>query len=538
MSRLSVHAADLFQIPSTFTARQIADRILGDATELARPASACDASRGLVGDMTYLTKSRYAAGQQCHKRLWQACHASAGQAPSDGYAAAGISVGELARGLFPSGILVDQGIDGIAGAVQRTKTAMAKRQAALFEATIASGRLLARLDILEPLPGGSWGIREVKAAGEPNDDHLADLAFQLLVCRHAGLNIQSAELIHIDKTYSRGDEGIVVNKLFKRVELLTEITPIADQMERQVEALVAVMDRAQTPRVKPGLHCRKPQHCEFEADCTKKYGEDWLLNLPRISQSRATELLAQGIHRIQDIPAEVSLTPSQTIIRDAHQRNKAFISPGLPDALTTFGPPAYYLDFETMAPAIPLYQGTRPYQRLAFQWSLHHVGKDGAELHQEFLASESADPRPDFLESLIAALDGSNTPIIVYSSFEAATLSMLAKDFPHKARAIEAIIARFCDLLPVISKHYYRPEFQYSFSIKSVAPVLAQDVSYDNLESIADGGGAANAFERLASGAITNPAETSHLRAALLKYCHLDTLALVRVHASLRGLLS
>lgn len=484
----------------------------------------------------YLTKSRYAAGQQCQKRLWQACHMPAEDRRPNGFATAGISVGELARSLFPSGILVDQTVSGLAAAIQRTQALMTKRTEALFEATISHGRLLARLDVLEPLAGGSWGIREVKAAGEANEDHLADLAFQLLVCRRAGLKIASAELIHINKFYTRTSKGLVVAKLFKRVEVLAEITPLADHIETQVDALSTVMDQPRVPRIKPGLHCRNPQSCEFEAQCTKPHGDEWLLNLPRIGEKRAKELLAKGVYTIRGIPADTQLTPPQLIIRDAHRRNRPFVSPALPNALKPIEPPACYLDFEAMSPAIPLYQGTRPYQRLPFQWSLHHVGKDGLLQHQDFLADERRDPRRDFLDSLLDTLDSKRGPIVVYSSFEKSTLSMLADDYPGYNRKIQAVIDRFCDLLPIVSKHHYQPAFGCSFSIKAVAPVLAHDVSYEALEEIADGGGAASAFERLASGAIADPHEASRLRSALLQYCKLDTLALVRVHDALRGL--
>ena len=185
-------------------------------------------------------------------------------------------------------------------------------------------------------------------------------------------------------------------------------------------------------------------------------------------------------------------------------------------------------------PPIPLYEGTRPYQTIPFQWSLHAITGDGELRHREFLADGGDDPRRRFADSLVEALHEFDGPIVVYSAYEQTRLRELACEFPDLSESLNAIIARLVDLLPIVRSAVYFPEFGFSNSIKSVAPALCPGFGYDDLEGIADGAAASAAFLQLASGYLTVPEEADRLRAALLAYCRRDTLAMVKVHQALR----
>jgi predicted RecB family nuclease len=195
-----------------------------------------------------------------------------------------------------------------------------------------------------------------------------------------------------------------------------------------------------------------------------------------------------------------------------------------------------YLDFEAMMPPIPLYEGTRPYQTLPFQWSLHIDDGSDDLRHLEFLADGKSDPRWEFAESLIAAVAGKDYPIIVYSDYEHSRLKELAALYPALRDGIVEVITRLADLLPIVRGAVYFPAFDYSYSIKSVAPALSPGFTYDDLDGIAGGGAAAAAFLRLAAGEEMDAAEEKPLREALLAYCKRDTMAMVEVHRALNGL--
>jgi hypothetical protein len=220
-------------------------------------------------------------------------------------------------------------------------------------------------------------------------------------------------------------------------------------------------------------------------------------------------------------------------IRDVLQSGRPYMSPDLDTALADFGPPAYYLDFETMNAAIPPYPGTRPFEQIPTQWSLHHVDADGTLTQREFLADGRTDPRRELAETLLAAVGDSTEPIVVYSDFESMVLNTLASAFPDLAPALQAVRARLRDLWTVVQAHVYHPAFGYSFSLKSVAPALVPGFGWGNLEGIADGYQAARAFNRLAADEC-DAADAAQIRRALLAYCARDTRALVELHRALR----
>jgi predicted RecB family nuclease len=292
-----------------------------------------------------------------------------------------------------------------------------------------------------------------------------------------------------------------------------------------------IANKDRTPDVEPWTQCHSPYDCEFLDRCTANKPNDWIFYLPHLGEKRGELLRAKGIESIAKIPEDVPLTEHQAIIRDVYRTGHPYISPGLKSALRPFGPPAYYLDFETMSPAIPLYPGTRPYERLPFQWSLHARAKNGDLQHSGFLADGRDDPRAAFAESLLGKLASSTEPIIVYSSYEGSTLAQLAKVLKQHRKAIKSVTARLCDLLAIMRKHVYYADFGGSYSIKDVGPVMVPNIRYDDLENVADGGAAAWAFERIASGRCKG--EEDNLRRALEEYCQRDTLAMVEIHSQL-----
>jgi hypothetical protein len=189
-----------------------------------------------------------------------------------------------------------------------------------------------------------------------------------------------------------------------------------------------------------------------------------------------------------------------------------------------------------MMPTIPLYEGTRPFQTLPFQWSLHTRDGDGNLRHQAFLADGAGDPRRRFTETLIDALAASNYPIIVYSPYERTQLKALARKFPDLSVRLDSVLARLADLLPIVRGAVYLPDFGFTKSLKSVAPALCPGFGYGDLVGVADGLAASSAFHQIASGAITSPDQLANLRVQLLAYCERDTLAMVEAHQALMQL--
>lgn len=487
----------------------------------------------------HLTKSRYIAGLQCLRRLWLIVNAPRPYEPPPPGSPMDIGqeIGRKAHLLFPGGAPIDEEPWRHARAVARTAALMTDaRVPAIFGGAFEFDGIRVRVDVLERLADRAWGLREVKSSAGPKDYYFDDIALQVYVLNGAGIAVSSIELVHVNTTYVRGPGGVSWTEFFARVDVNDAVASKLADLPARLAAMRECLGGFELPNAEPGSQCGTPYDCEFWDRCTADKPADWIAYLPWLSQASANHLKALGIDAISSIPPDFPLSSKQVIIRDAVVSGRPYVAKDLQQRLEPLGPPACYLDFEAMMPPIPLYEGTRPYQTLPFQWSLHTRDGDGTLRHQRFLADGQTDPRRKFAETLIDALATSDLPIIVYSAYEQTRLRELAAEFADLSAALSAVIERLEDLLPIMRSAVYLPEFGYSNSIKSVAPALCPEFSYNDLHGIADGAAASGAFLQLASGAITDPKDVTDLRTQLLAYCERDTLALVEVHRALKGL--
>lgn len=483
-----------------------------------------------------LSKSRYITGLQCSKRLWLGWHDPEPRSePEPGtILAVGTEVGVAARLLVPGGVLVDEGPDRHAEAIERTRHLIADPSVlTIFEAAFAFDRVLMRADILERLPSGAWRLAEVKSTTRLKAEHLHDLAIQAYVIAGSGLTVDEMQLVHIDTSYVLGESGIDWQGYFEREDVTAEVRDLLPSVPERVAQMHAILAMPASPKIRPSGHCFSPFPCEFWDRCTADKPTDWIINLPRLKTAMFAELDANGVESMRDIPLDFPLTPGQRRVVDAVVSGLEFISDELPEVLAPLGPPVSYLDFETFSPALPLYVGTRPYQRIPFQWSLHHDDGAGEVRHIEFLADGVVDPRREFAETLIETTSRTTGPIVVYSPFEATVLRDLAAVFPDLSGPLLAVIDHMVDLLPIIRRHVTHPEFLGSNSIKVVAPALVPGFTYDDLDGVADGNDASAVFYRLATDRSGSGEKQNRYRRALLAYCGKDTLALMYVHRTL-----
>ena len=244
-------------------------------------------------------------------------------------------------------------------------------------------------------------------------------------------------------------------------------------------------------------------------------------------------LKEEGIADIGGIPGNFpGLSAQQRRVRDSVASGTPFVGPDLAGALDEISYPVSFMDFEAFGPALPLYVGTRPYQTIPFQWSLHIRNADGGLTHREFLNDDADDPRERFVVSLLDAVppDGS---VVVYTNYENAILTNMARLFPHHRSRLEALCSRLYDLHKVTRDNYYHPGFHGSYSLKSILPALAPDLAYTDLE-IQAGDVASIEYTRMIA-ADTPESKKAQIREALLAYCKRDTEALVRVLYALQA---
>ncbi len=483
---------------------------------------------------TYLSKSLFIRGLQCHKSLYlHKYHPELKDEISEEQEAkfqAGINVGIYAQKLFPGGEEILWDDNSLSNQIKRTKAEIENGAQVIYEAAFSYDNVFVKIDILRKTEIG-WEIYEVKGSTGVKDVYYDDVAIQYYVLKGSGLKISKAFLVHINNLYVRQGE-IEVDKLFAVQDLSNDVIEKQTSIKNEIEEMRRML-KSQEPDIDIGEHCTDPYDCDFCGYCWQHIPENSVFSLKGIGSNKF-DLYRQGIIRLEDIPRDI-LPQSQKIqLEGALDKKNITNKAAVKEFLDTLWFPICFLDFETtfMVP-IPLFDETRPYQQVPFQYSLHYLEKENAELqHYEYLASACVDPRKKLLEKLLNEIPEKACVLVYNKTFEVAVLNDLAKWFPEYSEQIENIIQNIRDIMiPFRRKDIYRWEMEGSYSIKYVLPALVPEMNYNEME-ISDGGMASSAW--LNMWALKDFEETEKIRKALLEYCKLDTLAMVRILEKLK----
>ena len=482
-----------------------------------------------------LSKSKYLTGLPCHRYLWIQVHEPARIPAVDATTQyvfdQGHLVGEYAKKLFPGGIDIPH--DDFMANISTTKKLLAERKP-LFEAGILSGRIYCRLDILDPVNEDEWDIIEIKSGTSAKEVYVADVSFQKFCCERAGLNIRNCELGFINNQYVKNGE-IDPRQLFVLEDISDQVEEAGAGMEDRIHQLMEVILSKTRPEAAIGQHCLAPYECPLRAECWAFLPQNSIFDL-RGGKTAQLSLFEQGILSIKDIPDGIPLSRQQQIQKECVMTGNVHVEKQeIRQFLSRLKYPLYYLDFETFGPAIPIYDGTRPYQDIPFQFSLHVVEDQASEpVHHSFLADGKDDPRPAVLRELQRLL-GSKGSIIAYNAgFEEGVLRELVGAFPEYTCWLEGVLPRMVDLLyPFTNFHYYNASQKDTASLKKVLPAVTGK-GYEEM-GIGNGMDASIAYARITLGNPTED-EIASVRADLLKYCKLDTEGMIWIVDRLKEL--
>jgi hypothetical protein len=398
----------------------------------------------------------------------------------------------------------------------------------LIEATFLADDYVVKADILQRGKKG-WKIIEVKSSVNDKPEFIDDLAYTTMVIAHMGFGISATSLMLISKDFRLGMSN---EKLFIEIDHTDEVLIRALAFEAYWDQVKDETASVIMPEPELKLVCKS---CPLLFNCVGKDIENHILEIPRLSQKKFDGLRQLGIARIEDIPPTFDLTSNQSIVRDCVTIQKPWVNKQLKEELDKILWPVFYLDFETVMTAIPLYPDIAPYTQIPTQYSIHKYSDMGTvPTHKEFLSNHRKDSRKELAQNLIRDLEKTGN-IMIYSSFEKTTVNSLARLYPDLSDSLVALVDRMIDLGTIIRQNYYHPEFHGSISIKVVLPVLVPDMSYDDLE-ISDGDSASAAFAYLALGRYKSEAEINDVRSDLLNYCARDTMAMVRLYEQLHAL--
>ena len=485
-----------------------------------------------------ISKSRYTQYRSCAKALWLNVYKSEEAVIDDSTMArfaTGNEVGDLAMGLLGpfEEMTVTKG-DGrldYGKMVEKTLDAMSRGVENICEAAFSHHGNYCAVDILHKTAGG-YEIYEVKSATEPDKEIYAwDVAFQKYILTSCGINVTGTFLVYINNKYVRHGD-IEIKKLFSIKDISEAVDAEYPSVAENVRQARRVLE-GEEPAKAISADCNSPYPCPFWQYCTKHIPSPSVFDLYRMNIGKKIELFNKGVVTYEDVK-DMSLTKTQRMQVDSYLGgvDKVVDNKGIRDFLGKLTYPLYFLDFETIQPTVPLYDGTHPYQQITTQYSLHYQLSEGGELlHKEYLAPSNGNPLRPLAERLCEDIPKDACVVAYNKKFECGRIEELADLFDDLSAHLTAIKDNIVDLLvPFQGGSYYVPAMGGSFSIKSVLPALFPndpELDYHALDGLCQNGGdAMNLFPALKD---MEPAEEKKARQALLDYCRLDTLAMVKV---------
>lgn len=489
-----------------------------------------------------LSKSKYCLLWQCPKLLWlDTCHRELKtEDPSrDERMVTGNEVGDLAMRLFGDytevTVLKEDGSPDLSAMIEKTRQCIENGTENICEASFSYNGLYCAVDILRK-EGSGYAIYEVKSSTHEAEIYGVDIAYQKYVLEHCGLTVTGTYLVCINSEYTRGKE-LDIRQLFRIADMTEWVNPEMPMIPSRLKLAGETLSSGTEPARDIGEWCDNPYHCAYWEYCSRHLPQPSVFDIYRMTAKKKLEYYRKGMVSYEDMLSAPKLNDKQLrqIQFQLSDCGTHIDKDGIQHFLNTLSYPLYFLDFETMQLAIPQYPGTKPYQQIPFQYSLHYIEEPGGELkHREFLAESGKDPRRAIAESLCRDIP-QNVCVTAYNKgFECGRLKELAAQFPDLANHLLNIQENIRDLLiPFQSGYYYNRAMGGSFSIKSVLPALFPDdpmLDYHNLEGIHNGSEAMTIFPKIKD---MPPEEQAAARKNLLAYCELDTYAMVKVWEAL-----
>ncbi len=390
--------------------------------------------------------------------------------------------------------------------------------------------LYARADALEVADGVGTVLYEIKSSTSVKTDathnHIKDACFQVICAEREGQQIDVVSLVHLNGKYERAGD-IVPEELLVFEDVTERVREIEADTAIEMEQALALLREIELDRTGCScLHKSRGNHCDTFALFNPDIPKASIYSLPRLSANKRAELIANGIFDLLAIPDDYALTANQTGVVQAAKSGAPIVSlDGIREFLTGLSFPLYFLDYETYASAVPLLDRTSPHKHFPVQYSLHVLHEDGTLQHHEYLEREAR--LPDRLLAQLNADIGSEGSVVSWhASFEKTQNKEMARLFPEYAVLLADLNKRMADLEEVFKANYVDARFDGSTSIKKVLPVICPELSYKELD-VQDGATAMDAWQKMVSA---DGAEAERTASDLLKYCKLDTFAMVEIY--------
>lgn len=478
----------------------------------------------------------------CPGYAWVTMHQPELSPPEDANARrkqlAGDMVESLARSCFPDATLIEANTVEEAG--QLTHHALASEATTILNATFMTERgLFVEADVLVREEAG-WHLIEIKStAGDPArpngliKKHLPDITYQTLALEESGLPISRCSLMHIHKHYRRNGK-VQPDEALALTDVTSSVTNARADAAAGIDAALTCLQQQDTPAMCDCDRKTRAHRCDlFDHFHPGIPNADTIYHIAGIHRNTLLPAIDRGIINLVDWPDDLPLSAKQQHqVQLARSGEEIIQLDGIKRLLDILKYPLHFLDYETFQHPIPLWEGFVPQQQVPFQYSIHIVEEDGSMTHREYMCvTRGENPIPGLARQLREDMDDHGSVIVWNKAFEESRNREMAALMPGHADFLIDINERMVDLADVVSKGWWvHPEFGGRWSLKSVLPVAAPDLRYDDLE-ISDGSTASELWTRCMVDDLdtVTDEERANIIAALSAYCSLDTLAMIRI---------
>ncbi|MDR3112056.1 MAG: DUF2779 domain-containing protein [Elusimicrobiota bacterium] len=393
---------------------------------------------------------------------------------------------------------------------------------AICDAVFIANGFVANVDVLYKISNNEYSLFETRASSKHKSKHICDVAFTTMVLSKCDICVKEIEISHLSHSYRLGMDA---SKMFISTKCFEKVETKKNEFLKLASKIYKEMSSCRKPKALLKKNCR---NCNLFGNCIGKGVKNHIFNLPRLGTKKLEELIDMGITSVDKIPQNYELTDMQKIVRECTIEGKPFVSENLKLELQKFKKPFYYLDFESITTALPLYKNVAPHTSLLTQFSIDKTDENGNILnHFEYIADYAKDCRKKIAENLIKCLANEGS-IVTYASFEKIAILKLAANFAKLSKNLNKIADRIVDLELIIRNNYYDAMFCGRTSIKKILPVLVPSMSYSDLK-IKEGKDATAAFAFMAMGFYSNT-KIYQTKKNLLSYCAQDTLAMIKIH--------
>ena len=484
-----------------------------------------------------LSKSRYCRGIQCKKMLWLEKYKPEEETElnNDSVFDNGNMVHEVARYLFGKHINIDFNEDLNEMIYNTNATIDSYKDIVITEASFKYKNNFCSVDILVK-NNDNYELYEVKSSTELKDIYVKDISYQYYVLTSLGLNVVKCSLVHLNSKYVRHGH-LELDKLFTKEDITSDILKLQDEVKANIEDIDKYMEQEEEPIDDIDLKCFKPYPCPFFKYCTKALPSNNVFDIASMRSSTKVDFYKKGIYSYEDLVNEdINDNYKKQIEYELYDKEDYIDRKSIKEFMDTLSYPLYFLDFETIQLPIPLYDNLSPYEQIPFQYSLHYIEKENGKLeHKEFLAEPGIDPRRSLALRLVNDIPMDVCTLAYNMSFEKTVIKKLAMMYPDLSEHLMNIHDNIRDLMiPFKYKKYYTKDMHGSYSIKYVLPALFpndESLNYHNLDLIHNGSEAMSSYADMVN---MNEEEQAYTKERLLRYCELDTYAMVKIYEKLK----